>query len=93
MQAITAATNMIGGKYLKNCTLYVTIEPCPMCAGALRWAQIGRIVWGADDDKLGYRTLSEKMVHPKTKICHGVLKNECRELIQNFFALLRPKIW
>lgn len=90
MQAITAATNMLGGKYLKNCTLYVTVEPCPMCAGALRWAQIGRIVWGANDDKLGYRSISDRIVHPKTTICNGVLEEQCREIIQNFFATLRP---
>ena len=93
MQAITAANNTLGAKYLKKCTIYVTVEPCPMCAGALRWAQMGRVVWGADDQKLGYRTMSEKMLHPKTIICNGVMELECRELIQNFFSILRPKIW
>ena len=90
MQAITAATNMIGAKYLKNCTIYVTVEPCPMCAAALRWAQIDRIVWGANDEKLGFRTISDKLVHPKTILTAGVLEPNCRMLMQNFFKTLRP---
>jgi len=85
MQAITAAANFIGGKYLHQCTLYITLEPCPMCAGALYWAHVGRIVFGARDEKRGYRTVNPAMLHPKTEITEGVLAEECKELMQNFF--------
>lgn len=85
MQAITAAANHIGGKYLEKCTLFVTLEPCPMCAGALYWSQIERIVYGASDEKRGFRSLSPKMLHPKTTIEGGVMDVECKELIQRFF--------
>ena len=76
MQAITAAANVLGGKYLDECTLYVTIEPCPMCAGALGWAQMQRIVFGADDKKKGYSLFSTSVLHPKTEITQGVLVEE-----------------
>lgn len=85
MQAITAATNAIGGKYLKGCTIYVTVEPCPMCAAALYLAQISRVVYGAKDPKRGYSVISEKLLHPKTEILDGVLEEKCREIIQKFF--------
>lgn len=85
MQAITAAANLLGGKYLNDCTLYVTIEPCVMCAGALGWAQIGKIVFGAYDEKRGYSKFAPFAVHPKTEIVGGVLEDECRELMQEFF--------
>lgn len=89
MQAITAAAATLGGKYLTDCTLYVTVEPCIMCAGAIGWSQIGRIVWGADDPKKGYRRYSECVFHPKASAEGGVLRAECEELMHNFFALLR----
>ena len=85
MQAITAATGMLGGKYLQGCTLYVTVEPCVMCAGAIGWAQISRVVYGAPDDKRGFRTFAPNALHPKCTVTAGVLENECRELIQQFF--------
>lgn len=85
MQAITAAANALGGKYLQSCTLYVTLEPCVMCAGALAWAQIGRIVIGANDEKRGYTKLSPNVLHPKTKVTIGVLEDNCKEIIQRFF--------
>ena len=85
MQAITAATGMLGGKYLQGCTLYVTVEPCVMCAGAIGWAQISRVVYGASDDKRGFRTFAPNALHPKCTVTAGVLENECRELIQQFF--------
>lgn len=85
MQAITAATNFIGGKVLSECTLYVTLEPCPMCAGALYWSQIGRIVYGAGDPKRGYSTVSDKLLHPKTEVVSGVLASECAALLVEFF--------
>ena len=85
MQAITAAANALGGKYLSDCTLYVTVEPCPMCAGALGWSQIPRIVYGAPDDKRGYRKVSPAALHPKTEVVSGVREDECRELMQAFF--------
>lgn len=84
MQAITSAANALGGKYLKNCTLYVTLEPCQMCAGALYWSQIPKIVFGAADEKRGYRAMGTQL-HPKTVVVHGVLANESRELMQRFF--------
>lgn len=89
MQAITSAANAIGGKYLKGCTLYVTVEPCPMCAAALYWAQIDRIVYGAYDQKRGYSTISIKLIHPKTKVTTGVLEHECSTLMTTFFKQLR----
>lgn len=89
MQAITSATNAIGGKYLNECTLYVTLEPCPMCAGACFWAQLGGIVYGADDDKRGFTTVSPQLLHPKTTVGKGVLKEECAELMVNFFKRKR----
>ena len=85
MIAITSATEAIGGKYLENCTLYVTVEPCPMCAGALNWSQIGSIVYGAEDPKRGYSKFSPSLLHPKTTIKSGVLSNECSEIVTKFF--------
>lgn len=85
MQAITAAANLLGGKYLDDCTLYVTLEPCTMCAGALGWAQTGRIVFGASDSKRGFRKFAPNALHPKTEIVGGVLGTECAELMQEFF--------
>lgn len=89
MQAITAAANILGGKYLTDCTLYVTLEPCPMCAGALRWAQLSRLVYGAPDEKRGYTTISAGMLHPKTQVTAGVMADECGELMSRFFTLRR----
>ncbi len=89
MQAITAAANTLGGKYLTECTLYVTVEPCTMCAGAIGWAQIPRIVYGAADDKRGYHLLAPAAFHPKALVSTGVLETECRELMQNFFKSKR----
>ncbi len=89
MQAITAAANILGGKYLTDCTLYVTLEPCPMCAGALRWAQLSRLVYGAADEKRGYTTISAGMLHPKTQVTAGVMADECGELMSRFFTLRR----
>ena len=89
MQAITAAANTLGGKYLTDCTLYVTVEPCPMCAGAIGWAQIPRIVYGAPDEKRGYRLIAPKAFHPKATVVAGVLEDECREIMQSFFRLKR----
>lgn len=89
MQAITAAANDLGGKYLKDCTLYVTLEPCPMCAGALHWAQVGRIVFGAFDEKAGYRKIGARMLHPKTQVVGGVLEAECADLMKAFFQRKR----
>lgn len=89
MQALTAAASTLGGKYLQQCTLYVTVEPCIMCAGAISWAQIGRVVWGADDPKKGFRRYSEEVLHPKTVVEGGVLGAECAELMDSFFAALR----
>ncbi len=89
MLALTSATSSLGGKYLPECTLYVTVEPCVMCAGAIAWSQVGRVVWGADDPKRGYRTYSQKIFHPKTELESGVLREECEELMRQFFATLR----
>ncbi|HPQ08494.1 MAG TPA: nucleoside deaminase [Bacteroidia bacterium] len=86
IQAITAATNYIGGKYLTECTIYVTLEPCPMCAGALAWAQISTLVYGAYDLKKGYSLFSENILHPKTQVIKGVLADECKTILQKFFA-------
>ena len=85
MLAITAAADLLGGKYLKDCTLYVTVEPCVMCAGAIGWAQIDRIVYGAGDDKRGYTLLAPSAFHPKAKVTTGVLADDCRQLMQRFF--------
>lgn len=85
MIAITAATEAMGGKYLNDCTLYVTVEPCPMCAGALAWSQIGRVVYGAIDPKRGYSMFSPSLMHPKTEITAGVLADECGTIVSEFF--------
>jgi len=85
MQALTAAANFMGGKYLKECTLYVTLEPCVMCAGAAYWFQLGKIVFGAYDVKLGFGRLNQKITHPKTIITGGIKENECAELVREFF--------
>ena len=89
MQSITAAAATLGGKYLKGCTLYVTVEPCIMCAGALAWSQIDRVVYGADDPKRGYTTVSGRIFHPKTVVERGVLAEECESLMREFFKSLR----
>ncbi|MDP4210070.1 MAG: nucleoside deaminase [Bacteroidota bacterium] len=89
MQAITAAAWHLGGKYLDQCKLFVTVEPCPMCAGALYWAQLGALYYGAPDEKRGYTTLGVKMLHPKTKVESGILQNESVQLIKDFFAQKR----
>jgi len=85
MQAITAATNWLGGKYLTDCTLYVTLEPCAMCAGAIGWSQASALVFGAADENKGYRTISGQLLHSKTTVESGVLDKECKELIIKFF--------
>lgn len=92
MQAITSACNAIGGKYLAQCTLYVTVEPCPMCAAALYWAQIGRVVYGANDPKRGYEVVCPKVLHPKTSVTKGVLCDECGEVVVDFFKKIRRNI-
>lgn len=89
MQVITSATNTLGGKYLTDCTLYVTVEPCPMCAGALRWAQLSRLVYGANDEKRGYSTVSPFLLHPKTAITKGIMEDDCSDLMKLFFKKLR----
>ena len=89
MQAFTAATEYLGAKYLNECTLYVTLEPCTMCAGAAYWSQIGRIVFGASDEKRGYRNISDNILHPKTEIVFGILENECSTLVTEFFKAKR----
>ena len=89
MQAFTAATNYLGGKYLKDCTLYVTLEPCVMCAGASFWAQIGKIVYGAKDEKRGFSKYNADILHPKTIIKGGVMEKECAKLISTFFKKKR----
>lgn len=91
IQAITAAANTLGGKYLNDCTLYVTLEPCVMCAGAIGWAQLQRVVYGAADEKRGFTIYAPKALHPKCTVSSGVLETECRELIQTFFAKKRNK--
>ena len=85
MQAITAAANFLGGKYLNECTMYVTLEPCQMCAGALYWSQIGKVVYGAADEKRGFNALGVKL-HPKTEMVGGVLQEECSQLLKRFFV-------
>ena len=89
MQAFTAATHAIGSKYLNDCTLYVTLEPCVMCAGAAFWSRIGRIVWGAPDPKRGYRLANPNILHPATKVTEGVLSEECSAILQEFFIRKR----
>ena len=89
MQAITSAANTLGGKYLTDCTLYVTVEPCTMCAGAIGWAQIPRIVFGATDEKRGYHDYAPKAMHPTAVVIVGVLEDECRQLMQDFFKSKR----
>ncbi|MBE6274789.1 MAG: nucleoside deaminase [Bacteroides sp.] len=89
MQAITSAANYLGGKYLTDCTLYVTVEPCVMCAGAIAWAQLGRLVYGASDEKRGFRRLAPTALHPKTVLLQGVLEDECAELMKTFFQQRR----
>lgn len=89
MQAITSAAEHLGGKYLTDCTLFVTLEPCPMCAGALHWAQVGRIVFGAFDEKAGYRRIGSKLLHPKTTAIGGILEPECADLMTAFFKRKR----
>ena len=88
MQAITAAANNIGGKYLNDCTLYVTVEPCPMCAGAIGWSQLGRLVWGADDLKRGFTRIAPEALHPKTEVIKGVMADKCAQIIQEFFKTI-----
>lgn len=89
MQAITAATNTLGGKYLSQCTLYVTVEPCVMCAGAIGWAQVRRLVFGTIDEKRGYLNFAPKALHPKCTVLSGILEEECRAIMQLFFAKKR----
>lgn len=89
MQAVTAATQTLGGKYLQGCTLYVTVEPCVMCAGAIGWAQVARVVYGASDDKRGYTRFAPAALHPKCRVTAGVLEDECRTLMQEFFQRKR----
>jgi len=89
MIAITAATETMGGKYLNDCTLYVTIEPCPMCAGAMAWAQVGTLVYGASDPKRGYSMFSPSLLHPKTEVVSGILSEECGSLVSDFFEKKR----
>ena len=89
MQTITAAASAAGGKYLQNCTLYVTVEPCVMCAGAIAWSQISRVVYGAADAKRGYSRFGNGVLHPRTEVTGGVLATECEKLMTDFFAKLR----
>lgn len=92
MQAITAATNWLGGKYLTGCTVYVTVEPCAMCAGALGWSQAERLVYGASDPKKGYTLVKGQLLHPKTKVLPGILDAECGSLVTDFFRSLRSTL-
>ena len=89
MQAITAAASSLGGKYLTDCTLYVTVEPCVMCAGAIGWSQLGRLVYGAPDEKRGYRRYAPQALHPKTEVVSGVMQEECAALMKQFFQARR----
>lgn len=89
MQAITMASDYLGGKYLTSCTIYVTVEPCPMCAAALAWAQVGKIVYGAADPKRGYSLFSPSLLHPKTEVVSGVLAQECGSMVSDFFKKIR----
>ena len=85
MIAITAATEALGGKYLDSCSLYVTVEPCPMCAGAMNWAQLGELVYGASDPKRGYNRFTPSLLHPKTRVVAGIMDRECGEAVSDFF--------
>ncbi len=89
MLALTAASQKLGAKYLKDCTLYVTLEPCVMCAGAIFWSQIGRIVLGASDEKRGFQRVKSNILHPKTQVSFGILQEDCEEILKRFFAGLR----
>lgn len=89
MQAITAAASELGGKYLDECTLYVTVEPCIMCAGALGWSQLGRLVFGASDERRGYKRFAPEALHPRTEVVQGVLEDECVSLMKEFFKQKR----
>ncbi len=89
MQAITAAAQTLGGKYLQGCTLYVTVEPCVMCAGAIGWAQVARVVFGAADEKRGFQRFAPNALHPKCQVTQGILEEECRTLMQTFFQQKR----
>lgn len=89
MQAVTAAANFLGGKYLSDCTLYVTVEPCVMCAGALGWAQLQRLVYGTTDEKRGFRKFAPQALHPKTEVTEGVMAEECAKLMKEFFSARR----
>ena len=89
MQAITAASEYLGGKYLNDCTLYVTVEPCIMCAGALGWSQIGKVVYGAADEKRGFQRFAPQALHPKTQLVSGVMEEECAALMKEFFQRKR----
>ena len=89
MQAITMATSTIGGKYLDKCTLYVTVEPCPMCAAALAWSQVKRVVYGAPDEKRGYSKFTPSLMHPKTEVTSGILAQECSKIVTDFFRAKR----
>jgi len=89
MQAITSAANSLGSKYLTDCTLYVTLEPCIMCAGALSWSQISGLVFGATDEKKGFSKLNQNILHPKTVVVSGIMENECSTLVKDFFKMKR----
>lgn len=89
IQAITAASQTLGGKYLTDCTLYVTVEPCVMCAGAIGWAQVKRVVYGCNDEKRGYSRFAPEALHPKTSVKSGVLEDDCRQMMQDFFSKKR----
>jgi tRNA(adenine34) deaminase len=89
MIAITSAANYLGAKYLNECTLYVTLEPCAMCGGAIGWSQLGTLVFGAPDEKKGFRTLNSKILHPKTEVVSGVMAKECSSILLDFFQKLR----
>jgi tRNA(adenine34) deaminase len=89
MQAITAASNYLGAKYLTDCKIYVTVEPCPMCAGALNWSQVSELIYGTNDEKRGYSKIKSPLLHPKTKIKKGILENECSDLMVRFFKARR----
>jgi tRNA(adenine34) deaminase len=91
MIAITAASNYLGSKFLEDCTLYVTLEPCLMCAAALKWARIGRLVYGASDPKAGYSLTPGRVLHPKTEVLHGIMEAECGGLVTDFFRAKRTK--
>jgi len=89
MQAITSAANFLNGKYLNECTMYITLEPCVMCAGALSWSQIGKIIYGASDTKRGFNLVGNKILHPKTELISGIIADECSELLKTFFQKKR----